>query len=217
MVGRAVLIECLESPQVDKVLVINRNTLGMEHPKLKEIIHKDFFNYDSIKDQLAAYDACFYCLGVSAFGMSVADYAAITYDMTKALADTLYELNPKLVFNYVSGMGTDSTEAGRIMWARVKGKTENMVLNKGFKDAYAFRPGFIMPQKGVKSRTKLYNFFYVITKPIYPLLRNSKSITLSSNVGKAMINSVFIRQDKKQLENTDINKLANIDNHALAD
>lgn len=208
MVGKAVLLECLESNAVESVLVVNRHSIHMNHPKLKEIIHKDFLNIETIKDDLKGYDACFFCMGISAVGLSEEKYSKITYSITEIFAKTLHALNPNMVFNYVSGTGTDSSEKGRIMWARVKGKTENMIFKQGFKDAYAFRPGFILPEKGVKSRTKLYNFFYIISRPFFPLLKKSKSVTTSSKVGKAMINSVLYPQDLKILENPDINKLA---------
>jgi nucleoside-diphosphate-sugar epimerase len=208
MVGKAVLIECLESHHVESVLVVNRNPIDVKHPKLKEITHRDFTNLDPITDQLKGYDTCFYCMGVSAFGMSESNYYRITYTMTEVFAKTLYKLNPETVFNYVSGTGTDSSEKGRVMWARVKGKTENMVLGMGFKDAYAFRPGAILPEKGVKSKTGWYNAFYVITRPFFPLFRKMKSVAPSSNVGKAMINSVMYPGEKKWLENQDINELA---------
>ena len=164
MVGRAALIECVESTKVDGVLLINRRSISYTHPKVKEVIVKDFSDFSSIREDLKAYGACFHCMGVSAVGMSEEQYIHITYSMTKALADILFELNTQMVFNYVSGTGTDSSEKGRVMWARVKGKAENYILTKGFKDAYAFRPGAILPEKGVKSRTGLYNFFYI--KPI---------------------------------------------------
>lgn len=208
MVGKAVLLECLESNAVESVLVVNRHSIQMDHPKLTEVIHQDFFNIDPIKDDLKGYDACFYCLGVSAVGLSEEKYSQITFSMTEHFAKTLHTLNPDMVFNYVSGTGTDSSEKGRIMWARVKGKTENMIFNQGFKDTYAFRPGFILPEKGVKSRTRLYNFFYIISRPFFPLLKRSKSVTTSSKVGKAMIHSVLYPQNQKILENPDINKLA---------
>ncbi|MBR8537805.1 NAD-dependent epimerase/dehydratase family protein [Carboxylicivirga sediminis] len=149
MVGKGALLECLDSPVVNKILVINRSSVYIHHPKLEEIIHKDFSDLSAIKDRLASYDACFHCMGISALGLSEAQYTEITYTMTKELADTLYSLNPQMVFSYVSGAGTDSSEKGRVMWARVKGKTENMILNKGFKDAYAFRPCAILPEKGI--------------------------------------------------------------------
>ena len=165
MVGKGVLLACLESPDIEKVLVLNRSTLGMQHPKLQEILLPDFLEIGGLKDQLQGYDACFYCMGVSAIGMEEEDYHRITYAATKAFADVLFELNPETVFIYVSGAGTDSSEKGRMMWARVKGKTENLVLNKGFKDAYAFRPGLILPEKGIRSRTGWYNTVYQITSP----------------------------------------------------
>lgn len=208
MVGKAVLIECLESKEIESILVINRHSINMKHPKLKEIIHSDFLNIEPIKEQLKGYDACFYCLGVSSLGLNEQKYTEITYSMTESFVNTLDELNPDMVFNYVSGTGTDSSEKGRIMWARVKGKTENMIFKKGFKDAYAFRPGIILPEKGVKSKTGWYNFFYIILRPFFPLLKLSKSVTLSSKVGMVMIHTILHPQELKVLENRDINKLA---------
>jgi hypothetical protein len=180
----------------------------MKHPKLKEIVHADFTNLDPIKEQLKDYDACFYCMGVSAMGMKEENYYRITYSMTETFVKTLHGLNPNMVFNYVSGTGTDSSEKGRLMWARIKGKTENRVFKQGFKDAYAFRPGFILPEKGVKSKTGWYNFFYFVTKPLFPLLRTINSVISSSIIGQAMINTVLYPQELKILENRDINNLA---------
>lgn len=208
MVGKGVLYECLESKEIDQVLVINRSSLGLSHPKLKEVLLDDFLKIETLKEKLKGYDACFYCMGISALGLSEEKYSRITYDTTKAFADNLLELNPNLVFNYVSGDGTDSTEKGSMMWARVKGKTENMILGKGFKDAYAFRPGAILPEKGIKSRTKLYNFFYLIFRPMFPLLRKSENITTTTKLGYAMINTLSHPLDKKILYNKDINLLA---------
>ncbi|HMQ69469.1 MAG TPA: NAD-dependent epimerase/dehydratase family protein [Ignavibacteria bacterium] len=208
MVGKGVLIECLENNEVDSVLIINRSAAGVTHPKLNKLIHKDFSDFNSIKENLKGYDACFHNMGISSLGMNEEEYYRITYSMTEALAKLLYENNPELVFNYVSGAGTDSTEKGKIMWARVKGKTENMVLNMGFKDAYIFRPGVIIPEKGVKSKTGWVNFMYALTKPLFPLMINSKYVTSSSRMGRAMINSVLHPQELKVLENKDINILA---------
>lgn len=210
MVGKATLLECIESDQVNQILLINRTTINYKHKKVTELLHKDFSDFSLVKDKLNGYDACFHCMGVSAFGLNEEQYSHFTYDMTMALANTLYELNPNIVFNYVTGAGADSTEKGKIMWARVKGKTENAILKLGFKDAYAFRPGAILPEKGVKSKTKLYNFIYIITKPFYPLMRKLKSVTPSSKVGLAMINSVMYPQEKKHLEIENINRLADI-------
>ncbi len=160
MVGKGVLLECLDHEVIDEVLVIGRNSIGFEHPKLKEMIQKDFTDFSNVKDQLAGYDACYFCLGISAAGLNEEQYKKITYDFTLALASPLLELNSEMTFIYVSGQGTDSSEKGRMMWARVKGKTENEILNLGFKQAFAFRPGAIIPLRGIKSRTKSYQFMY---------------------------------------------------------
>lgn len=208
MIGKGVLIECLESEQIEKVLVINRSSVEMEHPKLREIIHKDFLNFNSIKEDLKGYDACFFCLGISSIGMNEKDYTKITYSITKALADILYEISPDLVFNYVSGQGTDSSEEGSLMWARVKGRTENMIFNKGFKDAYAFRIGAVLPVKGVKSKTGWVNAVYFIFRPLLPILRKPFSIVNSAEVGQAMMNTLFDSTDSKILDNKAIKTLA---------
>ena len=208
MVGQAVLLECLDSPHVERVLAINRHSLNRQHPKLEELLLPDFLQLETIKDKLKGYDACFYCMGVSALGMSEEAYHKVTYDVTKAFADVLYEVNPGIVFNYVSGAGTDSSEKGKIMWARVKGKTENMVLGKGFKDAYAVRLGTILPEKGIKSRTNWYSYMYVILSPFFPLLKKSKNITTTTKFGKAMINTLRFPRSNKYLTNKDLNELS---------
>ncbi|BDD05691.1 NAD-dependent epimerase/dehydratase family protein [Aureibacter tunicatorum] len=208
MVGKSVLMECLASENVEQVLSISRSSVGIENPKLIEVIHKDFSDFSAIKEELKGYDACFYCMGVSALGMNEEDYTRIIYGMTKALADTLFELNNQLVFNFVSGMSTDSSEQGSAMWARVKGKTENMILAMGFKDAYAFRPGAIFPEKGIKSKTAWYNIIYTLLKPFFPLLIKSKSAIMSSDIGKAMINVVLTPYPDKVLENHTIKEIA---------
>ncbi len=208
MVGKGVLYESLENESIEKVLVINRSSLGMNHEKLQEIILSDLSQIDTVKDQLQGYDACFFCLGISVLGLNEDQYTKITYDITKAFVDTLYESNPEMVFNYVSGTGTDSSEKGKTMWARVKGRTENMVLSKGFKDAYAFRPGMIIPEKGIRSRTGWYNAIYVIMRPFFPLFKKSNNVTTTTRIGDAMINSVTHSQELKHLENPEINLLA---------
>ena len=207
MVGKGVLYECLDDSSIESVTVINRSSLNMDHPKLTEVILKDFMKLDEIRDQLSAYDACFHCMGVSALGLSEEDYSKITFGMTKVLADIMYELNPQMVFNYVSGSGTDSSEKGRIMWARVKGKTENYLLNKGFRKAIMFRPGGILPEKGTKSKTGWYNAIYVIMRPFFPLFKKSKNITTTTKIGRAMINSINQNVDSDHLENPQINIL----------
>jgi uncharacterized protein YbjT (DUF2867 family) len=210
MVGKGVLLECLDSESIDSVLVINRRPIETEHPKLKEIVQKDFYDLSSIEDQLKGYDACFFCLGVSAYRMSEENYKKITYDLTLHFANTLLKLNPEMTFCYVSGQGTDGSEKGRIMWARVKGMTENAILAMPFKKSYMFRPGFIQPLRGIKSSTKMYNTIYTIINPFMPVLKLlfPKSITNTDRVGKAMINSVTIGYHKKHLDNKDINQLA---------
>lgn len=210
MVGKGVLLECMNDETVEEILLINRSSIDISHPKIKEILHQDFTNFNNIKVEFKDYDACFHCMGVSSAGISEERYYKLTYTISEALANAIYNVNPNILFTYVSGAGTDSSEQGNSMWSRVKGKTENFILNKGFKDAYAFRPGAILPERGVKSKTKLYNFFYVITKPIFPLLKRMKSVTTTSRIGRAMINLDNNPQSLKHLEGTDINKIAKI-------
>lgn len=210
MIGKGLLLECIDNPEVEEVLLVNRNSVGIMNQKVKEIIHKDFSDFSPIKNQLKGYDACYHCMGVSAAGINEENYTNLTYKVSKALASVLYNLNPNMVFCYVSGTGTDSTEKGRVMWARVKGKTENMILKMGFKDAYAFRPGVILPERGIKSRTALYRVFYVIFRPLFPLLKRMKSVTTTTKLGRAMINVYNHPQQLKHLEGADINKLAEI-------
>ncbi|MFC2125078.1 epimerase [Bacteroidota bacterium] len=210
MVGKGVLLECLDHPDVESVLVINRKPVGIEHDKLKEIIQNDFYDLTNIEDQLKGYNACFFCLGVSAFRMSEAGYTRITYDLTLNFAGTVLNLNPDMTFCYVSGLGTDGTEKGRTMWARVKGKTENDLLSMAFQSSYMFRPGYIQPMKGIRSSTKLYNTMYAIFKPLYPILKTltPNGVTSTTQVGKAMINIIKVGYDNKILSNKDVNILA---------
>ena len=206
MVGEGVLHECLLHPDVESVLVINRKPCGVKHEKLKEIIHKDFLDLSSIEDQLSGYNACYFCAGVSSVGKKEDEYKRITYDLTLNLAKTLLKLNPDMTFCYVSGVGTDSTEKGRSMWARVKGKTENDLLKLPFKAAYMFRPGYIQPIKGLKNAYKIYKVF----TPFYPLLKMlfPKYVVSLEEVGRAMINVTLFGSDKKILECRDIVKLS---------
>lgn len=210
MVGKSVLLECLDHPQIEKILVINRRSINMKDPKLVEIIHSNFHDLSLIKEQLKSYDACFFCMGVSSVGMNEETYNKLTFDITKHFADVLFEINPEMVFNYVSGTGTDSSEKGNVMWARVKGRTENYILNKGFKAAFMFRPGIIIPEKGIRSSTNWYQYFYNIMTPFFPILKKMSSITTTTKLGKAMINTVLKGYNKKHLENIDINKISNM-------
>jgi len=205
MVGQGVLRECLLDPDVTQVLVLGRNPTGQQHPKLREIIHPNLYDYSNIEAELTGMDACFYCLGVSSVGMKEDDYARISYDMTLAAATVLARLNPNMVFTYVSGAGTDSSEQGAIMWARVKGKTENALLRLPLR-AYMFRPGIIQPLHGVRSKTALYQFFYTLAVPLFPLLRAifPQQITSTEQIGKAMLIVARRGSDKKLLESKDI-------------
>ena len=211
MIGKSILLECIDDPKVEQILVISRNPIEIKHPKIKEIIHLDFKDFTPIKKQLYGYDACFHCMGVSSLGMNEENFTELTYTISLALASTLHSINPNMVFNYVSGVGTDSSEKGKSMWARVKGKTENSILNLGFKDAYMFRPGAILPEREIKSKTKLYNILYLITRPFFPLMKRNKSVTTTTKMGRAMINSYSHPQSLKHLEGENINDLAGIE------
>src|ERR1035437_8053090 len=188
MVGQGVLKECLKDPLVETVLVVNRQTCGVTDPKLKEVIHINFFDISSISKDLTGYNTCLFCLGVSSAGMKEVDYHRMTYELTTKIASVLLNLNHEMTFCYISGAGTDSSEEGHTMWARVKGKTENKLLKMPFKSAYMFRPVFIQPMGGEKSKTKLYNLLLPIFKPLYFFLKYFESIaTNTETLGKAMI------------------------------
>lgn len=210
MVGRSVLNECLTSDKVSEVLLINRRSIELNNPKIRELIHTDFLDFSSIVKDLAGYDACFHCMGVSSIGKSEEEFTRYTYTITQSLVDACYGANPDMVMTYVSGAGTDSTEQGSSMWARVKGKTENYILNKGFKDAYMFRLGALIPSKGIQSGTFWYEILYVVLRPFYPLLKKMSSVTTSQKIGQAMLRAVSVNQELKHLENKDINKLSGL-------
>jgi uncharacterized protein YbjT (DUF2867 family) len=209
MVGQGVLRECLLDPDVESVLSVGRSATGQPHVKLRELVHRDFLDCSPIESELSGFDACFFCLGVSSAGMKEDDYRRITYDFTMAAARTLARLNPDMTFVYVSGMGTDSSERGRTMWARVKGKTENELLGLPFKAAYMFRPGLIVPLDGIKSKTRLYRAFYAGMAPLLPLLNAAfpKYVTTTAQVGRAMIKVARQGAAKPVLENSDINAI----------
>ncbi|KAA3602047.1 MAG: epimerase [Calditrichaeota bacterium] len=210
MVGKGILLECLENPNVETVLVVNRKTIGTKHEKLKEIIHKDFYNLEEIENELEDYNACYFSLGISSIGMSEEDYTKITYDLAINFAKTLLEKNKEMTFCYVSGAGTDSSEKGKTMWARVKGKTENAILAMPFKNSFAFRPAYIQPIGEVKSKTRLYDFGIQIAKHLYPILKVifPNHTTTSQAIGKAMINVVLNGYEQRVIESKDINILA---------
>jgi hypothetical protein len=202
MVGEGVLHECLLHPDVEKVLMINRRSAGIKHPKLTEIIHADFFDLPPIQSQLQGYNACFFCLGVSAIGMKEEDYHRQTYQLTLTMAGMLVKLNPDMIFCYVSGAGTDSTEKGRAMWARVKGETENHLMKLPFKKAYMFRPGFIQPTKGLKNTLKWYKYvtwLFPVLVTLFP-----QYVSTLRQIGLAMINAARKGYEKQVLEVKDI-------------
>ena len=208
MVGQGVLRECLIDASVESVLSVGRSPLGVQHPKLREILHKDFTDYSAIESQLSGYDACFFCLGVSSIGMDEERYRHLTYDITMAAARTLVRLNPGMVFTYVTGRGTDSTEQGPRRWARVKGKTENDLLKLPFKAAYMFRPNGIQPLHGVRSKTGWINAVYAVTAPLlaYMVRVTPDQMTTSERLGRAMISVVRNGYPKSILESADINR-----------
>jgi uncharacterized protein YbjT (DUF2867 family) len=209
MVGDGVLHECLADSRVHSVLAITRSPLGITNAKLRELRRKDFFDFRDIAREFEPIDACFFCLGVSSVGMKEQDYYHLTYDLTLSAASALAGARRNATFCYVSGEGTDSSERGRSMWARVKGKTENALLALPLK-AYMFRPGLIRPRPGARSKTRWYRVFYSIMGPLYPLLYRvaARHMTTSENLGRAMITAAANGYPKRVLENTDINKLA---------
>ena len=209
MVGQGVLRECLLDSEVTTVLSIVRSPTGQQHAKLREIVHKDFFDFTSLESELAGFDACFFCLGVSSAGMSEESYRRVTFNITLAAAKTLAKLNPTMTFVFVSGAGTDSSERGRVMWARVKGQTENALLGLPFKAAYMFRPGVIVPLHGIKSRTMIYRVPYAVLGPILPLLKRlfPKYVTTTEKLGRAMLSAAKSGATKAILESADINQL----------
>jgi uncharacterized protein YbjT (DUF2867 family) len=209
MVGQGVMRECLIDPEVETVLAVGRSPTGEQNAKLREIVHGNFLDFSAISSQLAGYDACFFCLGVSSVGMSEERYRHLTYDITLAAATTLSRLNPGMVFVYVTGQGTDSTEQGRLMWARVKGKTENDLLKLPFKAAYMFRPAGIQPLHGVRSRTAWVQAIYVVASPLLTWLNRvaPKYMTTTEQVGRAMIKVARDGYPKPVLESEDINRV----------
>jgi len=206
MVGEGVLHEALLHPKIEDVLVINRKPCGVVHPKLKEVICVDFFDLKPIEEQLKGYDACFFCLGVSSVGMKEPEYYKLTYTLTLGFAETLARLNPDMIFEYISGAATDSTEKGRSMWARVKGKTENDLAKLPFKKEYNFRPGYMHPTPGLKNTNKYYKYITWL----YPILNVIAPNTVSTlkEMGLAMINAALLGYERQILEVKDIKILA---------
>ncbi|MFB6827495.1 NAD-dependent epimerase/dehydratase family protein [Streptomyces hydrogenans] len=209
MVGQGVLEACLREEEVTEVLVVGRTPTGRSHPKLRELHHEDFTDFTAVKDQLAGYDACFYCLGTSAVGMSEADYRVVSFDFPLAAARALLAAAPGAAFCYVTGAGTDGTGKTRMMWARVKGQAENALLELSPR-AYMFRPAVIVPLPGTKAKTKSYVLLYRIVTPLYPLLRRliPRYVTTSLQLGQAMLQATRHGSPRRVLETADINHLA---------
>ncbi len=209
MVGQGVLRECLLDPEVTGVLVVGRSALGQRHVKLQEIVHRDLYDLSPIEQRLAGYDGCFFCLGVSAAALDEDAYRRVTHDLTISVARTLAKVSPQLTFIYVSGAGTDGTERSRMMWARVKGATENALLRMPFKAAYMFRPAYIQPLHGIRAKTTWYRALYAAMGPLYPLWNRlfPNYVTTTECVGRAMIEVAKRGARKPVLENRDINNV----------
>ncbi len=216
MVGQGVLRECLQDSEVARVMTLGRSASGLHNAKLEEVVHADLSNYSAIENRLTHFDACFFCLGASSAGLTEQAYQRVTYDLTLAAASTLARLNPQMTFIYVSGAGTDSSGAGRIMWARVKGRTENAILALGFRAAYMLRPGIIQPQDGIKSKTRSYRIFYSALAFMLPVLRAAfpDHVLSTRQIGLAMLILAKHGFAKAILESRDINVVAASRGHA---
>jgi uncharacterized protein YbjT (DUF2867 family) len=209
MVGQGALRECLLDPGVERVLAVVRTPSGSKHEKVREIVLRDFTDFSTVEGELVGYDACFFCLGVTSAGLSEDAYRRVTYDIAMAAARTLARLDPGMTFIFVSGAGADSTGQGRVMWARVKGQTENAVLELPFKAVYVFRPAFIQPLHGITSRTKMYRMAYTVMVPLYPALKALApgQVTTTERIGRAMIRVARQGAPKQVLESRDIDLL----------
>ena len=208
MVGKSVLNECINDNRIGKIYLINRAPVNLKSSKISEFILDDFLKIRELKNTISNCDACFHCMGITSFGQNSNYYYKVTFEMTKELTDLVYEINPNSVMTYVSGEGTSKNENSKIPWANVKGKAENYILNKGLKDAYMIRLGLLIPENGVKAKTKLYNLFYTLMIPFYPLMKLIPTITTSSKLGLAMINCLYFPLNDKYLDNKKINKLS---------
>jgi uncharacterized protein YbjT (DUF2867 family) len=209
MIGQGVLRECLLDPGVEQVITVGRGPTGQQHARLRDIVLPDVTDLSTIEPQLAGIEACFFCLGVTSAGMSEEDYSRVTFDLTLAIAGTLARVAPGMTFIYVSGMGADSGEQGRTMWARVKGRTENALLRLPFRAAYMFRPGLIIPLHGIQSRTRWYRLFYTTVRPLNPVLKRlfPAAVTTTEQLARAMIAVAYRGYPVRVLETRDINTL----------
>jgi len=209
MIGQGALRECVLDENIEQILVIGRTPIYNHPPKVRVLIHEDLMHYEAIESELSGYDACFFCLGTTSAGKSEDEYTQITYDLTLAAAHALYKLNPQMTFIYVSALGADSSEMGPLMWARIRGKTENALLEIPFKGVYCFRPGFIQPLDGIESKTKWTRLFYYYSKPFMPLITKlfPKSISSTQQIGQAMIKVAATGANKKILATADFAKI----------
>jgi uncharacterized protein YbjT (DUF2867 family) len=209
MIGQGVLRECLLDSDVAKVVTVGRRATGQKHAKLSELVYPDLATLAPLEPRLGGFDACLFCLGVSALGMTEEQYTRVTYDLTIGIARTLLRTSPGLTFIYVSGAGTDGSERGRMMWARVKGRTENALLSLPFKAAYMFRPGAVLPLHGIRSATRWYNAAYVALRPLYPIVKriSPNMITTTEQLGRAMLAVARNGYPSHVLEMSDINRL----------
>ena len=210
MVGKSILDECIKDDRVNKIFLISRSSLGLKNSKIFEFVIEDFLKAHELKTKIKSCDACFHCMGITSFGHNKKYYYKVTFEMTKEITDLVYEINPNAMMTYVSGEGTSSKQNSKISWANVKGKAENYILNKGLKDSYMIRLGILIPENGIKPKTKIYNLFYTLMTPLYPILKLIPSITTSSKLGKAMINCFYHPSKEKYLDNKKINKLSAI-------
>ena len=210
MVGKSILYECIKDNRVNKIFLISRSPLGFKNPKIKELILDDFLKVLELKNEIKSCDACFHCMGITSFGHNAKYYYKVTFKMTKQITDLIYDINPNAVMTYVSGEGTSSKENSKISWANVKGKAENYILNRGLKDSYMIRLGLLIPENGIKAKTKIYNLFYSLMTPFYPIMKIIPSITTSSKLGKAMINCFYFPSKEKYIDNKKINRLSAI-------
>jgi uncharacterized protein YbjT (DUF2867 family) len=211
MVGQGVLRECMQDADVELVQTVGRTSTGIHDPKLRDVVHADLWHYDDIESDLKGFDACFFCLGVTSAGMNEADYTRVTHDIPLAAAQTLCRLNPGMTFVFVSGVGADSSERGRTMWARVKGRTENDLMRLPFKDVWVFRPGLIQPLHGIRSRTSTYRILYLFFAPLMPAIRRAfpNQVLTTEDIGKAMLKVARRRAPQRVLEPPDIRALLN--------
>ena len=210
MVGQGVLRECLQAPDVALVETVGRTPTGQQHPKLRELVHADMFDYTAVEDELSNFDACYFCIGVTSAGMAEKTYTRLTYTLTLAVAEVLARMNPSMVFVYVSGAGIENGESSRIMWQRVRARTENVLLKLPFRAVYIFRPGMIQPVGGIKSKTTSYRIFYSLFKPVLPLLRAvlPDQVLSTPQIGQAMLAVTRHGSPKPVLESADINALS---------